>query len=390
MGKARFLYDNLIAGEDSITVSSLRAGTVTSAQKEGAGSAVITVSGDYTGAVDKEYIVEIDSIAGGAEVGQATFRWSDGGGTWDGTAVPTAGSSILLNNGVYVKWASGSGADFVVGDKWYFKCINLFNAGKMIDLDRDHRYRSASAVDPVQIVIDLGSPKDIRALTLWDHNLTAAATITIAGNSSGDLSYPEMNQVIPWQAGNILYYLVQAWAGQDSITQWGSGSQWDSGIQWDIAAQSPGGVIPTTFRYWQITISDPSNPDGFIEVGELGLYNYMELSRNYKDGFDMSYKLLVDSNVTPYGKRTKRFYNRQRLFSFDFNAMGDADRVLLLNMADTISMRSTGQLKPFFFDSNPDVPGSAWLVDIFELPDKHRSGRFYEISLQFEEVMKSI
>jgi len=143
MGNARFLYDNLITDESMLSVSSLRLGIVTAALKDGTGSAVLNPSGNYSGTTDLEYIIEIDSIAGGAEVGQATFRWSDGGGSWDASSVTTSATNILLNNGIYINWTTGSGADFVVGDRWYFKGINLFNAGKMIDLNRDHRYRSS-------------------------------------------------------------------------------------------------------------------------------------------------------------------------------------------------------------------------------------------------------
>lgn len=143
MAKCRFIYENLITTETMLSVSSLRSGIVTTAKKEGAGSAILVPSGAFSGAIDLEYIVEIDSIGAGAEVGQATFRWSDGGGTWDGSGITTLATNILLNNGVYIKWTTGVGADFVVGDKWYFKGINLFNAGKMIDLNRDHSYRSS-------------------------------------------------------------------------------------------------------------------------------------------------------------------------------------------------------------------------------------------------------
>ena len=143
MSDCRFLYSNLITTESMLTVSSLRNGIVTSAKKEGTGSAVMTPSGNFSGATDLEYIVEIDSIAGGAEVGQATYKWSDGGGTWDASGALTAAAPTLLNNGAYIAFATGTGADFVVGDKWYFKGVNLFNSGKMITRDRDDVYRSA-------------------------------------------------------------------------------------------------------------------------------------------------------------------------------------------------------------------------------------------------------
>lgn len=144
MADCRFIYDNLITSESMLSVSSLRNGIVTAAIKEGTGSATLTTSGNFTGETDLEYIVEIDSVGGGAEVGQATFKWSDGGGAWDASGVTTPAVPTELNEGVMIAFTSGAGADFVVGDKWYFKAVNMFNAGKMLDRDRDHTYRSKS------------------------------------------------------------------------------------------------------------------------------------------------------------------------------------------------------------------------------------------------------
>ena len=97
---ARFIYDNLVANESMLSVSSLRNGLVTSAKKEGTGSAVITTSGNFRGPVDLDYIIEIDDIvAVGPEVGQATFKWSDGGGTGNATRVTTPATATELNDG---------------------------------------------------------------------------------------------------------------------------------------------------------------------------------------------------------------------------------------------------------------------------------------------------
>lgn len=144
MANPRFIFENLVEDESMLSVSSLRNGLVTSAKKEGIGSAVITTSGNFRGPTDLEYIVEIDSIAISAEVGFATFKWSDGGGTWNATGVTTPATATELNYGTKIAFAGGAGADFVVGDKWYFKGINLFNARQMLDRDRDHIYRSVS------------------------------------------------------------------------------------------------------------------------------------------------------------------------------------------------------------------------------------------------------
>src|SRR4030042_1610695 len=120
-----------------ITVSSLRYGFVSGALKDGTGAAVMTTGGDFSGDEDMEYIVEIDSVAGGGEVGQATFKWSQGGGSWNATGVTTDSIPVSLNNGITVQWAPGAGADFVLADRWYFKGINLFGGNKIIDLARD-------------------------------------------------------------------------------------------------------------------------------------------------------------------------------------------------------------------------------------------------------------
>ena len=143
MPNPRFIYDNLISSESMISVSSLRGGMVTGAKKEGTGSAVITVAGAFTGPIDLEYIIEIDGIGGGTEVGQATFKWSDGGGIWNATLVTTPAIATALNYGITILFTGGAGADFALADRWYFKGINLFNAAKTIDRDRDTSYRSS-------------------------------------------------------------------------------------------------------------------------------------------------------------------------------------------------------------------------------------------------------
>lgn len=361
MSKCRWLFDNLIIAESMLTVSSLRSGMVTTAKKEGTGSAIMTPSGSFLGAADLEYTVEIDSIAAGAEVGQATFKWSDGSGTWDGSGITTLATNILLNNGIYAKFTAGSGADFVVGDKWQFKGINLFNPAKMIDLDRDKVYRSAGLLSPNTITITFATEQQIDALILYDHNLTSAATITLWGDDAAtfnsDGGNAQVIETITWAADKILHYLTTA---------------------------------DRTKKYWQLRITDLANPDTYIEIGELYFGSYMELSSNYKAGFSKPIKLLSDSNVTPYGVKRKRYYNQQREFTYDFWGLTTADLMLLKTMIDNITDKDIGIQKPIFFDDNPAVTGNFWLMNIEELPEQHKGGDWYETTLKGIEVMKSV
>lgn len=360
MGDARFMYDNLITDADMITVSSLRNGLVTGAKKDGTGSAVITVSGNFSGSDDLEYIVEIDSVAGGAEVGQATFKWTDGGGSWDASGVTTSAANVTLNNGVQVLWTSGSGADFVVGDKWYFKGINLFNAGKMIELDRDTRYRSAELESPNTITVDLGSAQEVKACILMDHNFSSSATLLLeaddADSFDSDGGSAQFSEAMTWADNKILHYLSAA----------------------------------TTKRYWRVSITDLGNTDGYIELSELFLGSYMELSRNFSEGFTEETEFVLQRNRTAYGVGKDRFFNTRANFEFRFRGMTSTDITALKALISATASRSLGTFKAFWFNKDSADTGDFYLVKIESLPADHMTRSYYEVPLVLEEVLSSV
>jgi len=359
MGKMRLLYDNLITSEDMISVSSLRYGLVTAAVKVGTGSATLNTSGNYSGATDLEYIIEIDAVAAGAEIGQATFRWSDGSGGWNAAGVATSATNITLNNGVTINWTAGAGADFVAGDIWYLKGVNPFNAAKMIDLDRDHRYRSLTLDSPNTITIDLGSAQEFDALAIVDHNLTSAATITLeaddAATFDSDGGSPQVSESVTWTSGTILHYLTAA-----------------------------------TKRHARCLISDGANPDNHIEVGDLFLGKYLELTNNFIYGGSRPTTALVSRNKTPYGVGAARFYNLQKEFSYTFENLPSADITALEALLEAISDRTTGIIKPVLFNEDSDDLTAVWLVDIEQIPRENTFHQRYASELQMLEVMRSV
>ncbi|HOD97826.1 MAG TPA: hypothetical protein PLT63_03530 [Syntrophales bacterium] len=362
MGKARFIYQNHIPDEDAFTVSSLQPGQVTAALKDGSGSASITVSGSFTGAVDKEYVIEIDSIAGGAEVGQATFKWSDGGGSWNASAVTTPSAPTELNSGVKVAFSSGDGADFVVGDRWYFKGINLFNAGKLIDLNRDSRYRSGSLEEPNTIDADMGSDQSVLVVVIFDHNFTSGAAISISGDSastfdSGIGGAPEYSESIVWNEDGIVHYMT----------------------------------TPSTYRYWRLSVEDTSNSDGYIEIGELLIGSYAELSRNYNYEFSRSQGFIFTQNETAMGIRRARYYNARRIIEINQTYLTLSDISKLENMAETLNSKSAGTMKPFYFNFDSAVPNDTFMVQLTGLA-RERAGtaaELYHSPMTLEEVIKS-
>ena len=356
----RFLYENLITEETMFSVSSLRAGIITNAIKEGTGSAELNPSGNYTGAIDKEYIVEIDSIAGGAEVGQSTFKWSDGSGGWNATGVATSAGNISLGSGAYINFSSGAGADFVVGDKWYFRGINLFNAGKMIDNNRDSRYRSAALGAPNTIAVFLDADAEVKALAIYGHNFSSAATILLEGDSAptydSDGGNAEFSEAVTWTTGKILHYLSSA----------------------------------QIYQYWRLSVTDAANPDEYIEVGELFLGSYLALTRNYSNGWTESINTLKNTQVTQYGIERDRFYNFQRTWELDFDAISPADVTNIKTLLAALGSRSLGTFRPFYFNFDSATPCDFWLVKADKLPISHITTSWYKTGLTLREVVESV
>jgi len=329
MGNCRILYNNFITSEDMLAASSLRNGNVLSALKKREdsvtpGAATMATSGLFSASADKEYIVECDSIAAGAEVGQATIRWSDGGGTWNATGVPASSSPTLLADGVYITFASGTGADFVVGDRWYFKAVNLFNPGKMLNLDRDDRYRSKELTSPNRITITFTSPQTPLALIIYDHNLTGSATITLR-DSTGALS-----ESVTWTSGKILHYIA----------------------------------APAAYTVWYLDITDPANTDGYIEIGELYLGSYLVLTNNYSYGESIELSFIEDLNKTSYGVEREQYGNMLEKFTLEFVKLTDTDVTALRTMLNALADRLTRRRKPVYFNRDLSTPSDVLLAKI--------------------------
>jgi hypothetical protein len=93
---------------------------ISQAAKTGTGSGACASGGVYTGLSLKNYKIQIDTA--GDVGGSATFKWSnDGGQTWQGVLIPIEDEDpIQVEMGITVKFSSGDGTDFELGDYWTF------------------------------------------------------------------------------------------------------------------------------------------------------------------------------------------------------------------------------------------------------------------------------
>lgn len=199
--------------------------------------------------------------------------------------------------------------------------------------------------------IDLGSAQEVKALIIGDHNISSAATVTLLG-----VDDPAYSTALSWSSSIMVHYLSTA----------------------------------QTKRYWQLQITDAANSDGYIEIGELFLGSYMELSRNIKEGYSEDTELLMETNETPYGIRRDRYYNTRKTVSIDFVAMSTSDVASMKSLVQTVTSRTDGTYKPFWFNLDSDSPEDSYLVKLDDLPVQHKTAGYYDISLDLQEIVKSV
>lgn len=227
--------ENFVA-RATVTVSSTSAGQIGHPLKLGSGAAAAVTGGQYIGP-ERSYTVEIDSLSGGSEVGQATFRWrtSDSDGVWEETGRITSDSFMDLSDGVRLRWLSGAGQDFYIGDQWSFWAASPFGPSNLHDLNRDTVWRSAGLDGPCWIGFDLGRTERVTAVCLLDHNLTDSATITLEGSTDGNWGEPAYSAPL-------------------------------------TVARPHAGLFPDrTYRYWRLVMGDSGNEDGCVEASQLFL-----------------------------------------------------------------------------------------------------------------------
>jgi len=315
-GKASFMAENMILDSIlGITAVSQAEGALSKPQKEGLGSAAAILNGVYTGTENVDYYVEIEDTG---EIGAATFRWSDNGGTtFNATGVGTSTSFVTLNNGVQIRWGQGAGNDVVDGDNWRFKGYLPYHRNKVLDRERDTEYRTAmGGVEAEALTFDLGTARTPSALVILDHNLSSQASVRLQGSLTAPFTTLANNYAVPLQAGAIMYFL---------------------------------GPPLVEARFWRLQLSDPTNGDAYLRMSEVFLGTHVRLSRAFELG-DIRGKQRV-------GQRERllsgKFYGAMntvlRVFDLSWVRLTQTDRDQLVAVFDALNDIVNRQALPVFF-----------------------------------------
>jgi len=356
VGKCRFLYDDLVVKPATIiTPNSWKRGQILAPLKSGTGSAILTPEGIYSYGNDLEYTIVIDSITAGTGIGQATYKWKTSQNSgWAASGVATSSVATALNNGVTIKWTAGG--TFALNDTWYFKAINRFSGEKLRDYNRDTSYRSGDVTGTKTIVFDMMSAMSANSIIIYDHNFTSAATITLEANATDSWGTPAFTETIPWATLKILRYL----------------------------AATP------SYRYFRLSITDSSNPDGYIEIGELFLGEYMELTRTALPQFSQAITLAITEGRNRYNAVRKRFHNFINRFDGTLQFLTDADIVKLDALVSGIADRELETIRPIYFNLNANDTSvfhlMEWVSYDKRLIERSANVNYYAVSLTLSEA----
>lgn len=130
---------------------------------------------------------------------------------------------------------------------------------------------------------NLGAARSILAVILTGHNLTSAATVHVQANASDVWMSPSVDVTLAWSARDLVYLWTSAQA----------------------------------YQWWRITIADPANPDGFIELGRVYVGLAPAPDRNFSSYARQAIDPTVISGSTD-GAESFEDKNVYNMYTFEF------------------------------------------------------------------------
>lgn len=216
-------------------------------------------------------------------------------------------------------------------------------------------HSTEAGASALTIVADFGAAVTIDAVALGNINIRSTATVKIQGHTADSWGTPDVDETIDCS----------------KLTA----TDFRRNLYHELASSA-------SKRYWRISITDNGNPDGFIEVGEWYLGEFIELV----DNFDSSNSRdLVRNNAKLRTEYEQAFvYDRDWgwMLEFTWSNVQEATRDQLRLLHQTVK----GDAIPFFFVIDPTDPAEALFV---RCASPLREGRIhydaYNLSLALEE-----
>lgn len=218
----------------------------------------------------------------------------------------------------------------------------------------------------------------VACMLLYNHNLTSQATMRLqiwdAANQTGNITYDSgAIPALPALGWGEFQWGASPW-GATVFTGWGSAF---SDLWFDA-------VAGLSFR---ITLSDPSNPAGYLQVKRLLIGSYFEPGVNVSYGMQLGWKDNSEQVRTQGGSLRTDARVLYRALSAELGHLTPAERAIFMDIVRTIGLR-----KETFISVWPDAGGAlerdhAMLGKFVSMPDMtHPTPSSYTSNIEFEEV----
>lgn len=355
MSACRFSYQNLLDDPSQITPSSFQPGLVGMPVAKAQGSAVAYTAGQHTGGQDRLFLVEIDSVAQGSGVGQATFRWRRADApAWEAAGLPTSSRLQDLADGVRIKWTSGVGDNFLLGDGWSILASGGQGVAMLLDGDRDTCWCSLGCLQE-HLTLDLGQERAVEALVLADHNLGPQGRARLLASSQPQAwETPELSLELPLTQPHLCAFLT------------------------------------ASFRHWRLVLEDPGNPEGLLRAGILYLGESFQPSRMFASRYARSLVAGRSTTTTDAGKVSGSARGLAESWSISFRGLSQADVRTFAAMYQAIHDPQTGRLSPLFFTPFVEDPGGTlYCLPGASLDPVYQHQDSYALDLTLEEVVRT-
>jgi len=242
-----------------------------------------------------------------------------------GWAIPDSAGQIYTNNRTDGARILASG---IIDSATIAATSEAYTIANVQDEQPSKKWRSADLSDQT-IDIDFGQSELMSCIVLYNHNLTADATIQITLSENADYSTPLYNVIIDGllpEFGLGEYYL-----GMDGLGGYVSTDGTKYAIDW---------FNLTVARYARLIISDPTNADGYMEFGRLKAGPYIEPAISVSPGAGMT--VVDESALSRSRSGALRSENKpvHRDINFTWNFLTDFERTLLINALNDVGKRS--------------------------------------------------
>lgn len=202
--------------------------------------------------------------------------------------------------------------------------------------------------------MDLRQQRSVRIIALVAHNFSFGGRIHIEASNADDFSDP------------LADFFVDAWSGVadaewdlDSL-EWENDNFWTGTyVQEDVEGQTP--ICPIVLendigaRYWRVTIDDPSNPAGFVQIGRVFIgAGFLQPRINYSWGGSLGYEDATGVDSSLSGAEYFDVREPIRVMRFSLASLSEEEGAKALDL-----VRRAGVHKEVFLVADPDDRANA-------------------------------